>query len=60
MDKQKCGDCVFFDREYKHWNGKCVRHAPTLDRRNPTNLIFPQVDEDFWCGDYKRRSDDEI
>jgi hypothetical protein len=61
--KEKCKDCEFF-KYYDGLVGECVRYPPMIlchpnpdDRLlNPFATEFPEVDENMWCGEFKRKA----
>lgn len=55
-DQPKCADCRFFQK-YSGQVGHCKRYPPTLyacDEDNSSNVAFPLLSKDEWCGDFQR------
>ncbi len=59
--EEKCKDCKYF-RPTKGTSGRCHRYPPTVvegvqtddgDVRSVTYNIFPGVEEDEFCGEFK-------
>lgn len=55
MAEEKCGNCKYRKKE------ECRRYPPAfvsstvaqLSRRQPTEGVFPTVDNKAWCGEWK-------
>ena len=61
--KEYCGICYFVAGTPFPFRCKCKKHAPGMDSRhsNMDGIIssqWPTVDYDDWCGDYKRKEND--
>lgn len=49
MPKQTCGSCMFYEKLTPDSAvGKCLIYPPVI------NKGWPKVDEEEWCGQYKK------
>tara|TARA_R110000744_G_scaffold90690_4_gene176082 strand:+ start:588 stop:761 length:174 start_codon:yes stop_codon:yes gene_type:complete len=49
MPKQTCGSCMFYEKLIPDSAvGKCLIYPPVI------NKGWPKVDEEEWCGQYKK------
>lgn len=58
--EQNCINCKFYEKHGKLNTGYCQRYPPTVVEaindpgdRSTTYSMFPTVQEDDWCGEYK-------
>ena len=66
MPRLACATCVFFVRMSSNrgtiTRGKCRRYPPMVyfdSHAKQVLEIFPSVNENFWCGEFRRRRDDD-
>lgn len=60
-----CCNCKFYDTEeyedeevtYEMTYGSCVRFPPK--RIDGSTSVFPIVEDDWWCGEFKLKEQDE-
>ena len=66
-EKQRCKTCLFFlsggnkAKPWKDIEGVCRRYAPQGATVSPEYgywIVFPPMDPDQWCGDYKQARPD--
>jgi hypothetical protein len=64
--KESCKTCKFFwiwyglgkenEKDYPEWTHTfCRKYAPRKMEKGEMN--FPEVNEDFWCGDYRLKKE---
>ncbi len=63
VDLENCSNCNFYmitEYDFSEYNyiptyGQCRRFPPTrIDR---SNSRFPIVEDDYWCGEFKKNFD---
>lgn len=61
MPRRKCEDCEFYVPTEEPLLGKCARFPPaaSMEQQAVTRAVRPVVPVDGWCGEWKRRRDDE-
>lgn len=56
-----CQNCAYWFRYSEGGSGECRRHAPapmySMTGDKPGPIWWPQTKDNFWCGDWKKRSD---
>jgi hypothetical protein len=63
--QQNCGNCRFMIDNYKDGNPRCHRYPPQAQDETDTGepplyarfefhvWRFPEVDKDYWCGEWQ-------
>jgi len=65
MKDKACAECVYYDAKYEAISGTvsiCRRFPPipvSDDARDKLIFAWPEVNEDDYCGEYKRNTDDK-
>lgn len=55
MSDRSCAACVFFDASFDGASyGLCRRGAPRFGPHGTLDGVWPEVDVDDWCGEFRK------
>lgn len=53
MSEPRCDRCVYWQETTSCTEGDCRRYAPLMN--DVASGLWPKVDVDDWCGDFKQK-----